>query len=369
MILKQLDLTNFRLYNTLNVQFHPTLNIIVGDNAQGKTSLIESIYVLGLTKSHKTTNDQALIKTGSDFAKISGLFDLNGQSVQMDMVVSKQGKKAKYNQIEYQRLSDYVGYLGVVMFAPEDLDLIKGGPSIRRRFMDLEIGQLSKAYLANLGHYKRILKERNEVLKQMQKKRLHDETLLEVLTDQLIHYAQKIMRERTSFIKKLNDKVVEVYQALSNQGEVVKLEYHPSILTDLKKAFEKRKQLDVISGTTTLGPHRDDCGFYFNEDDPFKDVASQGQIRTLALSLRLGTIDLIVESKGKYPVVLLDDVLSELDSHRQQNLLGYLNQAAQIFITTTDLDSVPKSAIKEYALFEIEQGRIKRSEQNGRKTL
>lgn len=369
MILKHLKLKDFRLYDELDINFHPTLNIIIGDNAQGKTSLIESIYVLGLTKSHKTTNDQALIKNGSDFTKISGLFDLNDQGIQMDMIISKQGKKAKYNQIEYQRLSDYVGYLGVVMFAPEDLDLIKGGPSNRRRFMDLEIGQLSKAYLSHLNHYKRILKERNEVLKQMQKKKIQDDTLLEVLTDQLIHYTTKIMRERKQFIDDINSKVRSIYQNLSNQNEQINVVYHPSILSDIKQAFDKRKQLDIMSGTTTIGPHRDDCGFYFNETDPFKDVASQGQIRTLALSLRLSTIDLMVKVKKKYPVVLLDDVLSELDHHRQKNLLAYLNQASQIFITTTDLDSVPKSTLKDYALFEIEQGRIKRSEQNGRKTL
>jgi len=368
MILKTLTLDHFRLYTNCTIDAHPQLNIIIGDNAQGKTSLIESLYVLGLTKSHKTSNDQTLIQKGSDFTKISGLFDFNEQTVQMDMIISKQGKKAKYNKIDYQRLSDYVGYLNVVMFAPEDLELIKGGPAERRRFLDLEIGQLSKAYLFQLNHYKRILKERNETLKLMQKQKLKDDTLLDVLTDQLVHYAEKIMTERNNFIGALNEKVSPIYQLLSDQGEIPSITYHPSIVNDLKQAYNKRKQLDIMSGTTTLGPHRDDIGFYF-KDDSVKDVGSQGQIRSIALSLRLSMIDLLIQTKNQPPIVLLDDVLSELDRHRQKNLLNVLSQSAQIFMTTTDLDSIPSDTITNYALFEIEQGRIKRSEIHGRKTL
>ncbi|MFH5881425.1 DNA replication/repair protein RecF [Liberiplasma polymorphum] len=363
MIIKQLELSSFRIYNTLNLEFHPNLNIIIGDNAQGKTSILEAIHLLGLTKSHKLSKDEDIIQKGAEYAKISALCDFKDKKTQLNMVLSKGGKKVKYNRIEMTKLSDYIGLLNVVMFSPEDLDLIKGAPLERRRFLDLEIGQLSKNYINDLTHYRRLLKERNDVLKGISLKKF-DHITLEVITDQLIHYAEKIVTKRKTFIESLNNHLTETIPLISEEDPVVKIVYEPSIEKDFKKALEKKEPIDILTGSTSLGPHRDDYGFYY-DDDVVKNFASQGQIRTIVLALKLAVTEMIFAKRGHYPIVLLDDVFSELDYKRQESIIYKLNKNAQIFITTTDLNQINKKYIKESTVFEIHAGKIKGVKHHG----
>ena len=199
MNIKNLKLKNFRNYSTLETTFNINTNIFVGDNAQGKTSVLESIYILGLTKSHKVNKDRDTIKIHSEFAKINAVINLDRKDIELDIILSKLGKKAKYNGIELDKLSEYIGLLNVVMFAPEDLDLVKGNPQTRRKFLDLEIGQISKEYLYNLQNYKKILKQRNDLLKTMQKQKESDMLLLDIITDQLIDYLIKIVDYTLNF--------------------------------------------------------------------------------------------------------------------------------------------------------------------------
>jgi DNA replication and repair protein RecF len=366
MIVKTLQTSNFRIYDNLEVSFHPTTNIFIGNNAQGKTSILESLYVLAFTKSHKTYRDQDVVKDGTDFAKISADIDLNDKTIQLDIVISKAGKKAKYNHIELERLSEYIGHLNVVMFAPEDLELIKGNPKDRRKFLDVEIGQISNEYLYNLQQFRKILKQRNDLLKDMQKAKHPDLLLLDVITDQLIDYEVKIIVQRTTFLKSIATYAINYYQLLSGTKDFLTIDYIPSLKSDFKEEYSAKYQYDIITGTTNIGVHRDDVEFYLN-DFPLKTHGSQGEQRTAVLAVKLALIDFIYEWKKEYPVLLLDDVLSELDITRQKNLLQSLDKQIQTFITTTDVNDIDVETFSDYRLFNITKGHIKECDNHGKK--
>lgn len=360
MILSSLKLSSFRCYDTLLLDLNPNVNIIVGDNAQGKTSILEAIHMLCLTKSHKLTKDIDLIQKDKEFAKIHGEFHLNTTKVELNMILSKNGKKAKYNKIEVSKLSDYIGKVNVVMFAPEDLDLVKGSPQGRRRFLDIEIGQLSHTYVKNLNHYRRLLRERNEVLKGLAKQQKYDKTTLTVITDQLIHYAEKIISARESFIADLNKTLQQVFPHFGSDPTLT-IVYKPSVKNNLKKIFKQKETIDILAKATQIGPHRDDFEFMF-EQDSIKHYASQGQIRSVVLALKFTVADMIHAHKKHYPIILLDDVFSELDQARQHNVLTYLDKRAQVFITTTHIDHIDFNTIDNYHIYDIESGRLKGAE-------
>ncbi len=360
MYIKNLKLTNFRNYQELTTNFNKHTNILIGKNAQGKTSILESLHILGLTKSHKVTKDRDVIKIGADYAKINSVINLNDKDIELDIVISKLGKKAKYNQIELERLSEYIGILNVVIFAPEDLDLIKGNPQIRRKFLDLEIGQISKEYLYALLNYKKVLKQRNDLLKAMQQKKEEDMLLLDIITDQLIDYLEKIVKQRIKFINKINEYTNRIYKKLANSTENLVVKYLPSIKKDYKKEFVNKYKYDIITGTTNLGAHRDDIEFYLNNQF-IKTFASQGEMRSAVLSVKLALIDFIYEYKKEYPILLLDDVLSELDEERQNSLIEYIQNKTQNFITATEINEINLKKINNFKLFTIDNGQIKES--------
>ena len=365
MKIKTLKLENFRLYEDASINFNPQTNILVGKNAQGKTTIIEAINVIGLTKSHKTNKDRDMIQTHKEHSKINALINLKEKHIQLDIILSKLGKKAKYNQIELTRLSDYIGQLNVVMFAPEDLDLIKGNPQNRRKFLDLEIGQISKEYLHNLQNYKKILKQRNDLLKTMQKTKKQDLMLLDIITDQLITYLELLVIKRKVFIEEINKHVNVIYKNLSKEDNNYKITYLPSLDKNYKEEFSAKYQYDIITGTTNLGIHRDDIEFHLN-NHLIKTHGSQGELRTAVLSAKLALVEFIHQHKGIYPVLLLDDVLSELDEERQNKLLTYINNKTQTIITTTNIKDIDLNKIDNYTIYEVNNGRIKESDNYGK---
>lgn len=364
MYLKNLNVVNFRNYKSQKLEFNKHVNIFIGNNAQGKTSILESIYVLAFTKSHRVFKDVNFINNTAEYAKINSLINLNDKDIELDIVVSKIGKKAKYNQIELEKLSEYLGLLNVVIFAPEDLDLIKGNPKTRRKFLDLEIGQISKEYLYNLQNYKKVLKQRNDLLKSMQKKPTQDLMLLDVITDQLVDYQFGLVMKRKEFIGKIEELAQKHYMKLSSTKDFLNIEYIPSLEKNIKEEYIAKYQYDIITGTTNLGIHRDEIEFYINKY-PVKSHGSQGEQRTTVLAVKLALIDFIYSYKKEYPVLLLDDVLSELDKIRQNNLLEYISKDIQTFITTTDLTEIDLNKINNYQIFNIEDGNIKESDTNG----
>ena len=280
-------------------------------------------------------------------------------------------KKAKINHIEQTKLSQYIGNMNIVMFAPEDLTLVKGSPQVRRRFIDMELGQVSPRYMHDLSRYLKVLQQRNHYLKQLQTKKQKDETMLFVLTEQLIELAASVTEKRQEFVQLLQSWAQPIHKSISRDLEELTIIYKPSIdyvseTTNLSKMieaynekFDKIKDREIERGVTLFGPHRDDLLFQVNGKD-VQTFGSQGQQRTTALSLKLAEIDLIHSVVGEYPILLLDDVLSELDDYRQSHLLNTIQGKVQTFVTTTSVDGIDHQTLKQAATYEVVSGTIKK---------
>ena len=366
MYIKELKLKDYRNYNELDITFDNQVNVIIGENAQGKTNLLEALYILAFTKSYRTTNDRELIKWEAEFAKVSGVIHKNKRSFPLELIFHKQGKKAKINHLEQGKLSEYIGALNIVMFAPEDLTLVKGSPQNRRRYIDMELGQIQPIYVYHLGEYQKVLRQRNHLLKQLQNKKSPDLTLLEVVTEQLVEHASQVLLGRFNYLKLLRSWAIPIHYKISRELENLRIEYDPSLtikedatLEEIKLSlfnqFKKIEKNEIFRGATLIGPHRDDLLFYIN-DKEVKVYGSQGQQRTTALALKLAEIDLIYNEIGSYPILLLDDVLSELDDFRQSHLLSAIEGKVQTFVSTTNIDGVNHETIKKAALFEVIDG-------------
>ncbi|MCT4396488.1 DNA replication/repair protein RecF [Periweissella beninensis] len=368
MELNKLTVQNFRNYSNLQLEFSTGINIFLGANAQGKTNLLEAIYVLALTRSHRTSNDKELINWQNQTATVSGSVWRDNYKLPLEITFSKKGKKALVNHLEQAKLSQYVGNLNVVLFAPEDLELVKGSPAIRRNFIDREFGQINPKYLFNATQYRNILRQRNNYLRQLQLQQAHDLVYLDVLTEQLVNYGAHILLARKSLLAKLEKVAHQTQQAITDGQETLTFKYVSAIklteladLTAIKTAltnkFASQKNRELQQGTTVVGPHRDDLQFLVNGQN-VQSFGSQGQQRTTALAVKLAEIDLMKIETGEYPVLLLDDVLSELDTKRQTHLLKTIQDKVQTFITTPSLSDVARHLIKKPKIFLVEAGKV-----------
>ena len=368
MHLEQIELQNYRNYEQTTLNFSSSINVLIGENAQGKTNLIESIYFLAMSRSHRTSRDRELIRWDTDFAKVKGLLQKKSHSVPLEIILSKRGKQAKLNHLEQKKLSDYIGQMNVILFAPEDLSLVKGSPSVRRKFIDMELGQMNRLYLYHLSQFQQILKQRKQFLKQARSKKNYDKIYLDVLTEQLATEAAEVLFSRFKFVNQLSDLANEVQKDISNEKETLLITYKTSssidenmtveeIFNHLMADYEKSISQEIDQGTTTIGPHRDDIVFHVNNRN-VQTYGSQGQQRTTALSLKLAEIDLMRNMTGEYPILLLDDVLSELDDSRQTHLLKSIQNKVQTFITTTSLDGVQMDLLTDPFIFYVEEGSI-----------
>ncbi|MBI5974973.1 DNA replication/repair protein RecF [Staphylococcus canis] len=369
MKLKTLQLENYRNYESITLQCHPDVNILIGENAQGKTNLLESIYMLALAKSHRTTNDRELIRFDAEYAKIEGELNFRHGLMPLTMFITKKGKKVKVNHLEQSRLTQYIGHLNVVLFAPEDLNIVKGSPQVRRRFIDMELGQISNLYLNDLSQYQRILKQRNHYLKQLQLNKTKDTTMLEVLNQQFALYAIKVTKRRAQFIKELEQLAMPIHQGITNDNEQLTLKYLPSLkleegtddeevlVRDVVALLDEYLTREIERGVSLHGPHRDDLSFQVNHMDAHT-YGSQGQQRTTALSIKLAEIELMHQEVGEYPILLLDDVLSELDDSRQTHLLSTIQHKVQTFVTTTSVDGIDHEIMKNAKIYRISSGNI-----------
>ena len=372
MKLTNLQLQNFRNYESVQLEFTDGVHVFIGENAQGKTNLMESIYALAMTKSHRTTNDKELIGWNKEFATIKGTVEKTTTKTNLELQFSKKGKIAKVNYLEQKRLSSYLGNLNVILFAPENLTLVKGSPQNRRKFVDMELGQMSSLYLYDLVEYNRVLKQRNTYLKQLAIKKKQPDEYLEVLSEMLSELASKIVFHRLDFMKQLEALAIPIHDQLSLGREKFSVSYQATIpLEDgltpeqMKESymnqFKKNQTREADQATTLIGPHRDDLIFYLNEV-PVQTYGSQGQQRSTVLSLKLAEIELMKLSTGEYPLLLLDDVLSELDDDRQTHLIKAIENKVQTFITTTSLDGIKQQFINEPVVIPIEKGTILKTE-------
>ena len=372
MKLTNLQLQNFRNYESVQLEFTDGVHVFIGENAQGKTNLMESIYALAMTKSHRTTNDKELIGWNKEFATIKGTVEKTTTKTNLELQFSKKGKIAKVNYLEQKRLSSYLGNLNVILFAPENLTLVKGSPQNRRKFVDMELGQMSSLYLYDLVEYNRVLKQRNTYLKQLAIKKKQPDEYLDVLSEMLSELASKIVFHRLDFMKQLEALAIPIHDQLSLGREKFSVSYQATIpLEDgltpeqMKEIyinqFKKNQTREADQATTLIGPHRDDLIFYLNEV-PVQTYGSQGQQRSTVLSLKLAEIELMKLSTGEYPLLLLDDVLSELDDDRQTHLIKAIENKVQTFITTTSLDGIKQQFINEPVVIPIEKGTILKTE-------
>lgn len=366
MWLTDLTLTNFRNYETLSAEFSPHLNVFLGQNAQGKTNFLEAIYVLALTRSHRTRTDKDLISFGRKAFSLSGTISRHSGKLPLELQLSDKGRITKVNHLKQSKLSDYIGNMTVVLFAPEDLQLIKGSPSLRRKFMDIDLGQIKPVYLSDLSTYNHVLKQRNSYLKMSDK---IDEDFLAVIDEQLADYGTRVMTHRLEFIQALEKEADRHHQMISDGLETLRIAYLASVAfqsqatmkEDFLKQLKQSRQRDVFKKNTGIGPHRDDLDFFIN--DMAASFGSQGQHRSLILSLKMAEIDLIKTVTGDYPILLLDDVMSELDNHRQMKLLAGIRDTVQTFITTTSLNHL-HTLPEHLKIFHVDKGNLTEDTKN-----
>ncbi|MDE7435856.1 MAG: DNA replication/repair protein RecF [Lachnospiraceae bacterium] len=360
MIIKSIELQNFRNYENMNIHFDDGTNILYGDNAQGKTNILESAYVSGTTKSHKGSRDKEMISFGKDEAHIRARVERHDMTYQIDMHLKKNRSKGiAINQVPIRKASELFGVLNMVFFSPEDLNIIKNGPSERRRFLDAEICQLDKIYLSDLTKYNKVLNQRNKLLKDMIFRPELEQTL-PVWDMQLVTYGKRIIKRRAKFIHELNEIVGEIHHNISGGKETLVLQYEPDIDSPfLEDELNRAKERDRKYCSTSVGPHRDDISFFIGDVD-IRKFGSQGQQRTSALSLKLSEIELVKQSIHDTPVLLLDDVLSELDSSRQNYLLNSIHDI-QTIITCTGLDEFVKNRFQIDKVFRVVNGTVTES--------
>lgn len=357
MIIKSMSLQNYRNYRNLSLNFDPNTNIFYGDNAQGKTNILEAVYVSGTTRSHRSSRDRELICFTEEEAHICTLIEKNGMVHKIDIHLRKNKTKGiAIDGIPIRKASDLFGMAHFVFFSPEDLSIIKNGPSERRRFVDAELCQLDKVYLYNLSNYNKIVIQRNKLLKELYFRPDYEE-VLEILNLQMVQYGKEIIKRRRIFVKELNEIIHKIHDQLSGGQESIVLEYECNVgEEEFEKSLKKNMDKDMRLKTTSIGPHRDDLSFLVNGID-IRKFGSQGQQRTAALSLKLSEIELVKKVVHDTPILLLDDVLSELDSSRQNYLLNSI-QNIQTLITCTGLDEFINHRFSINRIYKVTDGNV-----------
>ncbi len=359
MKIKSLKLKNFRNYDLLDLDFDSETNIFYGNNAQGKTNILEAVYLTGTTKSHRGTKDKDLIQFEKDESHIEAFVEKNGIDYRIDLHLKKNGPKGiAINKMPIRKASELFGIVNLVFFSPEDLNIIKNGPAERRRFIDLELSQLDKVYLSNLTSYNRIINQRNHLLKDIgfdNQKKLLD--TLEVWELQLVQYGNQIIERRKRFVEEINIIVSSIHKKLTGGKEELRVIYEPSNGNlSLEQALRKNREKDLKIKSTSVGPHRDDICIMAGDLD-IRRFGSQGQQRTAALSLKLSEIELVKKSIHDTPILLLDDVLSELDKHRQNYLLDSIDDV-QTLITCTGVEDFVNHRFKVNKIFHVHDGQV-----------
>ena len=363
MLIKSLELVNFRNYDNLFINFSPKLNIIYGNNAQGKTNILEGIYTLCLTKSHRLYVDNNLIKNGMEFTRLNGIFENNVLDKNLKLLINEKGKTLEKNNNKIKKINEYVSESNIIIFYPEDLNLIKGSPLERRRYLNIQLSQLYSDYMVNLNDYNKLLKMRNDLLKKLKSNYIVDLNYFSIITNYLIDRAINIFNLRKKYFEEINKYSSKIYEQISGYKNF-KLIYKPNIDLDIEnmkeyllEIFKKKYNDEIKFGTTLIGPHKDDYSFELDNTN-LKELGSQGQQRMAILTLKLSEIEIFKNLKNEKPILLLDDVFSELDDIKKNLLLKYIDDDMQVIITTTDLNNIDKKILENAKLFEIENAKI-----------
>ena len=357
MVIESIELHNFRNYEALSMEFDRGTNILYGDNAQGKTNILEAVYLSGTSKSHKGSKDREMIRFGMEECHIKTIVSKKDIPYRIDIHLKKNKSKGiAVNGIPIKKASELFGIVNIVVFSPEDLNIIKSGPQERRRFIDLELCQLDKLYVYHLVNYNKILNQRNQLLKDLPIRPELLETL-DIWDMQLVEYGRKIIERRETFISSLNEIISDIHGKLTGEKEELHILYEPSCKKEeLEAVLKRNRERDIRQKMTSSGPHRDDISFFTKEND-LRKYGSQGQQRTAALSLKLAEIKIVKKIIQDEPILLLDDVLSELDSKRQNHLLNHINDT-QTIITCTGLDEFIQNRFEINRIYRIVNGTV-----------
>jgi len=363
MYIKKIMVENFRNYSFLNLQLNPKINIFIGKNGAGKTNVLESISILSITKSHRSFINENLIKINCVESYISAEIKNEEYEYKLEVILNKSKKTVKKNKNEIKRIIDYISNLNTITFTPDDLDIVKNSPNIRRKLLNIEISQLSKKYINNLNKYNKVLKIRNEYLRLNKK----NDEYFEIITEYLISEAINIYLDRKRFIDNINRNIKKIYYDIA-EIDNLRIKYINNfdkkeidkeyIKKTLEEKFVKIKEKELFQQKTLFGPHRDDFEFDLDGKN-LKFFGSQGQQRLAIIAFKLAEIDIFKELTKTTPVILLDDILSEIDEKKKNKLLDYINNDCQIIITATDLKNINKKTIKNSTVFEVDDGIIK----------
>lgn len=359
MFIKRLQMLNYRNYNVLDISLGPHVNVFMGDNAQGKTNILEGIYYCAFARSHRTSKDRELINWNSNNALLSITVGRERLDKRIDISILKDGKKAiQVNKIKIKKIEELFGNFNVVMFSPEDLKIIKDSPGVRRKFIDMELCQLNPKYYYNLVQYNKVLNERNSILRN----RNINKDILDVYDMQLVEFGYNIIIDRLEYIQKLNKYSAKIHSDITSGKEKIEFKYISTIkdLENIKENFysllEKNRSRDCERGITSIGPHRDDFTVLINDIDT-KSYGSQGQQRTAVLTIKFSSLKIIKELTGEHPVLLLDDVLSELDFSRKRYILSTIGDI-QTIITCTGIEDLYEYLDDKSKVFKVKDGEI-----------
>lgn len=366
MFIEELNLINFRNYDNVNIKLSKNINIFYGRNGQGKTNILESIYMLSLAKSYRTKDDNDLLKYNKKVYKIEGVVNKESRKNTYLIKYCKEKKNYYIDSNEYKKISDYISNINVIVFTPDDIQILKGIPDIRRKYLDNQLGQLYNAYYKVSIEYKKILKMRNDILKEYNLKGKIDNNYFNILTNYLIDRAIFIYRAREKYIRKLNQEISNIYEKiikLSDFHLIYKNQLNindysnENIRIKLIELFKNNFNKEKISGTTIYGPHRDDIEFYIGNSN-LKNFGSQGQQKLSILSIKLAEMSLFYKQNSCYPILLLDDVFSEFDSEKINNLLKFLNDDMQVIITSTNISQINNKIKDKAKIYNIKDGKL-----------
>ncbi len=369
MKLLKINLVNFRNYSNISVTFNPRMNIFIGNNAQGKTNMLEAIVMLALTKSHRIGVNPNVIQFNKSKSVIKGTIKRDRIISKLEIAVTEDSKNTKVNGKEIKKIADYISNLNVIVFTPDDLEIVKSSPNIRRNLLNIQLSQISKQYLNTYNEYNKILKTRNEYLKILFNNSIADKNYLDVITDKLIEKAIVIYQKRKEYLDLIGQKIDSYYKEITDVSGL-NIFYEPNIDIDsyeyedlrkkLKHTFKKNYLKELNYGMTMYGPHRDDFYFEINGNN-LKFFGSQGQQRLAILAFKLVEIDIFTDVNGTTPLLLLDDIFSELDVKKRNRLLKFISKRdIQSILTTTDLKNINRKYLDDSYIYEVKQGNIER---------
>ena len=360
MKLSSIKIVNFRNYEHEKIKFSDSLNIIYGNNGEGKTNLVEAIYVLSLTKSFRTNNDKNLIKNGEVSTKIEGVVTKNNTENIYQVLINKEGKKVKIDNNIKSKISDYVANINIILLEPEEQTIFSDSPSIRRKLLNIEISKLKKDYLIELNNYNKILKQRNFYLRELFINANASRDYLNILTNELVTYGIKIHDLRLDFIEKINEYISNCYEEIFGSGCLsIKYisDYNNKNKEEIVELYNKNYNREITIGKTAYGIHHDDLVFILDKKD-ISEWGSNGQQKNAILAFKLAELEVVKNENGEYPILILDDIFSALDNSKIKNIMKKINGNIQTFITTTELNRINKKLLENAKLFKVTNGKI-----------